>query len=40
MFDIGDEMDRAGTRQEFINAQGVYFFETNIENILVEYLSK
>ena len=40
MFDIGDEMDRAGTRQEFIDAQGVDFFETNIENILVEYLSK
>ena len=40
MFQIGDESDRAGTRQEFIDAQGIDFFETNIENILIEYLSK
>lgn len=40
MFNIGDETNEAGSRQKFIDEQGVEFFETNVENILLEYLSK
>ena len=40
VFDIGDEVAEKGSRQAFISEQGIDFFETNVENILVEYLSK
>ena len=41
MFQIGDETGKdAGTRQKYIDDNGIEFFETNVETILIEYLSK
>jgi hypothetical protein len=40
MFNIGDERFEPGSRNKYIEEQGVDFFETNVETILIEYLSK
>ena len=40
MFNIGDERFEPGSRNKYIEEQGIDFFETNVETILIEYLSK